>query len=766
MKKSKKVEIEKSDGIDHGKLKEWIQEAEDATTDSRALSEKCRDYYDSKQWTDAEVRKLKEQSQAATVDNRIKPKMDNLMGMEASNQTTARAFPRTPKHEQAADAATESIRFVLDDNVYRRTRSQTFEYILIEGSGGMEIFVKPKDLERIYIKPIAWDRMIYDPHSRRKDFSDARFLGQVVWMDYDEAITTYPGSEDVLDSMLHGSDTYEDKPRWMDSKRNRVKIVELYYSDKGDMWYSCFTGGGYIKEPQVSPYKNEEGETEWPYEFASAFVNRDGGRYGAAMQFLDIQDEINKRKSKALHLMSVRQTFGTEGAVEDVNVARSELAKPDGHLKVGFGEFGKDFGILPTGDMAQAQFKLLEISLMSIDAVGQSAALSGKGNTGASGRALLAREQAGKTELAPIFDTLRNLDYRVYKKVWNRVKQYWKAEKWIRVTDDENNLKWVGLNKPITKGEMLLQEAQKQGAPPEALQQIQMQIQQDPMMMEMVNTQNDIVQLDVDIVLDEVPDQTTSQIEDFQTLGEMVKSGFQMPPQAVIEASPLHHKDKILKMMKEQPQLPPQIQEQMKKMQEEGQKLQQENQSLKADQQVEAAKLQQKAQVDQQSMQLKQQQTVQELELKKAIAIAEGEDTKLKLQLAREEATAKLQLAREESQAKLQLAREEASAKLKIDHETKTEQNRQSQQQLEFDIQQGKKESDAKIKEQAKKDEAPLLESALPKVMQTMEKLIQTFAETQKTQTKALEALVKEMGKPKTITAKSSSGATLTATTH
>src|SRR5258706_457779 len=45
--------------VDHGLLIQWVNEAEDATDDSRALSEKCRDYYDSKQWTDPEIKKLK-----------------------------------------------------------------------------------------------------------------------------------------------------------------------------------------------------------------------------------------------------------------------------------------------------------------------------------------------------------------------------------------------------------------------------------------------------------------------------------------------------------------------------------------------------------------------------------------------------------------------------------------------------------------------------------------------------------------------------------
>ena len=203
-----------------------------------------------------------------------------------------------------------------------------------------------------------------------------------------------------------------------------------------------------------------------------------------------------------------------------------------------------------------------------------------------------------------MFDVLRYWQLRVYRKVWNRIRQYWKDEKWIRVTDDENNLRWVGLNKSVSKGEQLLRQAQEQGAPPEALQQIQQQIQMDPAMQEMVR-ENEVAELDVDIVMSEVPDVLTAQIEDFQTLGEMVKSGFPMPPEAVIEASPLHNKDKIIKAMKAAPQIPKEIQERVKKMEEELGKLKEENQALKSDQQTEQAKVQLKAQAEQADLQLK-----------------------------------------------------------------------------------------------------------------------------------------------------------------
>lgn len=587
----------------HGKLITWVNESDDASTDSRALSEKCRDYYDSIQtWTAEERKKMNARRQPCTVINRCKPKMDALMGMEKAAKTTAKAFPRTPKHEMGAEAATEGIRFVLQDNAFDQIRSAVWDNLLIEGSAGAEVIVEPGegDEMRVTINHLMWDRLIWDPHARRKDLADARYKGQVIWLDYDMALERFPDGRDVLESMQEGSQTYDDKPRWMDNTRRRCKIVELYYRRDGEMWYACFTRGGYLKDPQVCPYVDEEGNTEDPYEFASLFVTREGDRYGAMRQLLDVQDEINKRRAKALHLMSVRQTFGHKGAVEDLNAARQQLARPDGHLEVNYGEFGKDFGVLPTGDMAQAQFNLLTEAKMEIDAVGANSATQGKDHTVQSGRALIERRNAGQTEVGPMFDVLRYWQYRMFRKVWNRIRQYWKAEKWIRVTDDEHNLRWVGLNAPITKGQMLLEDAQAKGIPPEQLQQLQAQIQADPSMSQVVDTKNLLADLDVDIIISEVPDVLNQQAEDFQTLGEMVKSGLQLPTPAIIEASPFSPqiKEKIMKALKESPQIPPQVQEQMQKMQEalqkageEAQRLAQENQALKADQSSEMAKI-------------------------------------------------------------------------------------------------------------------------------------------------------------------------------
>lgn len=635
--------------VDHAVLCDWVRDFEDSTQYAYEIAEKSRNYYDSEQLSQEERRTLNARKQAPVVINRIKPKIDGLFGLEKQNRTTAKAYPRTPRHQGAAQAATEAIRFVLQDQDYHTVRSTSFENIAIEGTAGVEVIVKPvgDDEYKICLNPIFADRLVYDPHARRKDFKDARYLGQSVWMDYDEAVAKNPGGEDVLGAMFEGKSQFDDRPRWMDTKRNRVKIVEIYYHKDGDCLYARFTGGGYLVEPKVSPYKNEEGETEWPYEFASAFVDAENQRYGAVKQLLDVQDEINKRRSKALHLMSVRQIRLERGAVEDVNKVRQELAKPDGVVET---TPGMEFEVLKTGDMAAAQFNLLTEAKMEIDAVGFNAAVSGKDEKLQSGVALRARAQSGQTELAPIFDVLKNLDLRVYRKIWNRIHQYWTAEKWIRVTDEEQNLKWVGLNAPITKGQQLLEQAQANGAPPQLLAQLQQQIQVDPMMSEVVETKNEIAQLDVDIVIQDAPDTVTTQVEDFQVIGEMVKSGFPMPPEAVIEASPLSNKDKILKMMKEQPRIPPELQQKI-------QQLEEENAKLKQDQAEEMAKLQMEEKKIQSQLALQKMKQDGELALARAKAEAE---LKLKADIANSDA--KLELISIQNDQELALELEGGSA--------------------------------------------------------------------------------------------------------
>ena len=174
----------------------YFDEAEQSTDTSRQESELHRDYYDNKQLTDEQIQTLESRGQPPVVDNKIKDKIDTLLGMEIEVRTDPKAFPRTPAHEGAAEAATDAIRFVADNNFLPQIKSEVGGNLFIEGTGSSAVTINRKG--NVEIKHIMWDRHFFDPHSRKKDFSDAKYEGEAIWMDLDDAKRKYPGNDDGI----------------------------------------------------------------------------------------------------------------------------------------------------------------------------------------------------------------------------------------------------------------------------------------------------------------------------------------------------------------------------------------------------------------------------------------------------------------------------------------------------------------------------------------------------------------------------------------
>jgi hypothetical protein len=150
-------------------------------------------------------------------------------------------------------------------------------------------------------------------------------------------------------------------------------------------------------------------------------------------------------------------------------------------------------------------------------------------------------------ELGPVFDWFRAWQLAVYRKVWNRVRQHWTAEKWIRVTDDERNVRFVGLNQPVTMADKVIENARAQGQQLEP--QAEEEARRSPFLQQVVGTKNNVAEMDVDITLDTAPATASLQIEQFQALAELAKAGIPIPPQALIKASSIRNKDEILQEM-------------------------------------------------------------------------------------------------------------------------------------------------------------------------------------------------------------------------
>ncbi|MEE8208716.1 MAG: hypothetical protein V3T88_07195 [Nitrosomonadaceae bacterium] len=527
----------------HATLVSYFEEYEQQTRDGRMLNERDRDYTDHKQLTDDELSALRSRGQPPIQTNVIRKKINFLRGYERQIRTDPKAFPRTPNHEDDANAITDSLRYIADNASFDVSRSSFWDNYLVEGTGAVEVIVSRNKKREVETPHIQWDRLFWDFHSRKLDFSDALFTGIIIWDDADNIKRNFPGSSDVIDATMSSSvdDTFEDKPTtWVDSKRKRVRIAQIYFQFKG-LWHLAFyTKTGFLLDPILSPWQDEDGFPENGMIMQSAYIDREGNRFGEPRFMIETQDSINKRESKMLHLVSQRQTFGNKRAFPDgVGAQKRELAKPDGHVELsGNAEFGRDFGILPTGDMAQGQFQLLQEAKQAALANGTASFQGSPGAENQSGRAIIAQQNGQQIEINPLADGKRQWEMRVYRAWWNRVRQFWTEERWIRVTDDQNNAKFVGLNRKIPVREIV--EKEMGGIPPEFEGDERLEMASDQI-------ENQVSEIDVDIIIEDSPDIVTIQQEEFRNLIDLANVGITFDQDVYIKASNLRNKQELLR---------------------------------------------------------------------------------------------------------------------------------------------------------------------------------------------------------------------------
>ncbi len=188
--------------LDGWTLDQKYQAWEQAKTASGEIQEQfmASRYYHGKQWTDAEIRELKKRKQPVTTKNRIKRKVDFLVGVEQRLRRDPKCYPRNPSAEQAAYVATASLRSVEDETKFPAIASASSNDALIRGIGviwqGAKIVKGKAEVRKAHVPS---DRFFYDPCSEQWDFSDARYLGEWQWLDMDQAAEIMPFAAPMIE---------------------------------------------------------------------------------------------------------------------------------------------------------------------------------------------------------------------------------------------------------------------------------------------------------------------------------------------------------------------------------------------------------------------------------------------------------------------------------------------------------------------------------------------------------------------------------------
>lgn len=559
---------------DHQLVIQQFEEYVGGTTEVRALADKCRDYRDGDQYTAEERKILQKRKQPCITDNKIQDKCDTLLGIEKQMRTDPKAYPRNPSEEDegSAEAATDALRYVADACQYKTSvRKPAADNLMVEGlCAGQVIVEKQKGRPPVIrMEHIRRDRTYYDLHSLKDDFSDKTYCGYFTWMDVSAAEEDWPEGKDALDQSSGGTSpsgpdqSLDDKPRYSltSGKRKRVQVFTHYFLKKGKWYEGVWCRGGWLEKPKPCVYKDEYGQPTCCLEMQALYRDRDGGPYGSVQRYLDLQDEHNKRRSKMLHLLNAKRIKMRKGAVDDINKLRAEVHKPDGVIEIN--GVPEDIAIEDNLKEAEGQWRLLQQTDIALSQTGPNAAIAGTSGE-LSGVAKARDQQAGSLPISPLFDALDAWELRMYRQVWSRVRQFWTSEMWIRVTDDEQKIKWVGLNQPVLMGDKLAQQAaqdpQFQNLPDEGKRGVIQEIANRPeAQQQYLNDKtgrpertNDVGQMDIDIIIDRGQDVVTVQQEEFAQLAEIAKGRPEIPFDVLVEMSQLRAttKKRVLERMK------------------------------------------------------------------------------------------------------------------------------------------------------------------------------------------------------------------------
>lgn len=541
--------------------------SQDLCEPARREAEIDQDYYDGKQFTDAEIAILKRRKQPVTVFNEVKPGVNGIIGIVERGKTDPQALGREKNDSDGAEVITDCLRYVADKNRLQSLRSQAMKDFFIPGIC-VAIVEVDEQREVIYRKG-RYEAFFYDPYSREPDFSDARWLGLANWTDEDDALSLpwvdteqkrewVKSSVDLSEPGMGASnETTQDRPQgawsWGDKVKKRLMVVQMWHK-KGPIWHMCVFVSAGVLQDGPSEYLDDKKRPTCNLIAQSCYVDRDNKRYGVVRDMRGPQDAINKGWSKALHILNTAK-LRVDPQLADIDAIRTEYAKPDGVIEARDGQVAElgDRQLLP------AHMEMLNLAEQKMRRQTPTPGIVGRNASSQSGKAIVAEQQAGMTEQAPSLGSFDDFTLRLYRMTGACIKQFWTAPKYIRVTGDENAPRYVLINQeePVldAKGQPVIGS---DGQPK----------------VRFIKP----AEIDTDIIIDSTPDTATLQADQYKSLLELetvlaqTGSPDRIPTKAIIQASSLPKKRDILDAMDkekeeraQQPQQPgPEQQEQAK----------------------------------------------------------------------------------------------------------------------------------------------------------------------------------------------------------
>jgi hypothetical protein len=499
------------------RLMNWWYRERQLQAENRTEQMTDHKFYDGEQWKDEDVQILENRGQKAIVFNQIKPTIDWVLGTEKRTRIDYRILPRRREGGINSEIKTKGMKYISDVNKEPFQRSMAFEDSVKGGVSWLEIGARsdPTD-SQIFVRFEDWRHCWYDSLSTEIGMADARYFFRAKWVDLDVGCAMFPERADIVKASSINDYSYYDEEmvgleiepvegeqgfmldQWHGLQtpyyRNRVRLVEgwyripvkakvmrgpdlgtlngvtfnpedddmnylvnsgfasLYDAIKMQMRVMMFCSVGALQDME-SPYNHNR------FPFIPIWSHRrkkDNTPYGMIRQLRDPQEDLNKRRSKALFILQTNQTIASEDAAPkgDWDNFKSELDRPDGLV---IKTKGSEVDIRKETALAEEHVMLMHQDADYIERTsGVNDEMMGRQTNAVSGKAIAQRYEMGSVVTASQYDNLR-LAFQLAGEIkLSLMEQYWTDEKEFRITGQKGQAEFVTVNQvdPQT-GEML-----------------------------------------------------------------------------------------------------------------------------------------------------------------------------------------------------------------------------------------------------------------------------------------------------------------------
>lgn len=523
------------------------------------------DFYKGKQWEANVIEALDREKRPHLTLNKIKPILRVLSGWQRQNRQDLKVLARRGGAAPMAEMFTELLKYFYDQSLADYENSMIFVDGTVGGKGwiALDIDYTNDPLNGELLLRRERPMMVYeDPYSQRYDLSDAKFVIRTRWANKDEIEQEFPKAKKdtamlaTIDAAEREPITGIDTPDYnktgdiKDLERWRYLVKEYYWREYvkerivvNTRTLECVVAkvndekaqrlvnlgpwirivdrvmpilhlttvvGKLILQDVKDPF---DGITMFPLvRFCSDWI--DGYVKGEVDDLVDPQQEHNKRRSQALHILNTEAHSGyiiEQGALTPAMEAKlDDLGATPGikiYVKKGFRFERITPGALSTGHVTLGEMSkndLKEISNVNADLLGQTT------ERPESGKAMLVRRQQGLLGVETIFD-----NFQYTQQILGRT-----ILEFIRKTDilSEEEMTAI-LQEKNAEADLSLLKSRKVGK--------------------------------YQVVMSTKKSTPTQRMADFYALLDAAKEGLPIPPDLIIEASDLPNKEAILEAIRQ-----------------------------------------------------------------------------------------------------------------------------------------------------------------------------------------------------------------------